>query len=151
MYCSKCGTEIPTGQNTCPGCYAPVHKTGGWGGWLGSLLRKLFPVHVRLESGGPGLDGMRVETKVIRKTEGVELTDGTTGETQVYHSLDEVPPEIRARIEALRASGEGVQGQQTITFKNASGREQTYHSVDEMPPDVRAIYERIRKEHGLSD
>lgn len=144
MYCQKCGAEIPTGQNVCRKCYAPVRR----GGWLGRLLGGLFGGRSSGSLPGPPGTG-RMQANVVRRTEHIQLTDATTGEKRVYHSLDEVPPEIRERIEELRAEGGGGQTQQTITFRDATGGEQTYHSVDEMPPDVRAIYERIKKERGL--
>ncbi len=144
MYCQKCGAEIPAGQNVCPKCYTPVRGSGLFGRLLGWLFGR------RSSAPLPGPPGTgRMQTNVVRRTEHIQLTDATTGEKRVYHSLDEVPPEIRERIEALRAEGGGAQTQQTVTFRDGTGREQTYHSVDEMPPDVRAIYERIKKERGL--
>lgn len=67
-------------------------------------------------------------------------------------SLENLPPEMRAKLEEALASGSGprvhTSESVTFTFEDASGRKRTYHSVDDMPPDVRAIYERLREEHG---
>jgi len=63
---------------------------------------------------------------------------------QVYHSMDELPPDVRARVEELRDAG-GIGTSQTITFRDSSGNEQTYHSPDEMPPEIREIYEKARQ------
>lgn len=146
MDCWKCGAEIPEGQNVCPRCYAPVRKPG----LLSRLLGSLFQGSAR-ERAPAGGHIERFDSNVLRRVQRIRVADPITGEERVYQSLDEVPPEIRARIEALR-SGEGqVQARQTFTFRDESGNERTYHSVEEMPPDVRAIYGRIRREHGLGD
>jgi hypothetical protein len=75
--------------------------------------------------------------------------------SQRFASLDDAPPEIRERIEAMLAE-RGIDelpvnkplsmSSQAITFKDASGNVRTYNSPDDMPPDLRAIYERARKE-----
>ncbi len=144
MFCQRCGAEIPDGQNVCPGCYAPVRRPGLLSRLLGSLFKPR-------QAGPPlyGSGGGHNERTIVRSVQKVRIKDGDTGEERVYDSLDDVPPEIRERIEALRAAGGPGTTQQTFTFKDASGQERTYHSVEEMPPDVRAIYERLLKEHGL--
>jgi hypothetical protein len=145
MYCWKCGAEIRAGQNVCTACYAPV---GGQGllSRLASWLRRLVarPVGIALSSTSLSAD-------VLRKVQKITIADPTTGEKRVYDSLEDVPPEIRARIEALRSEigAQDATVRQTFTFKDASGQMHTYHSVEEMPPEMRAIYERLRKEHGL--
>jgi hypothetical protein len=86
---------------------------------------------------------------VISRVSNIRVADRATGEERVYDSLDDLPPEIRERIEALRAGGAAGGAQKTFTFKDESGQERVYHSVEEMPPDIRAIYERLKEEHGL--
>jgi hypothetical protein len=89
-------------------------------------------------------------------------TVGEDGERHEYHSMEELPPEIRSEIgsleaEALRAKGNELivtdtqQTKDTITIKSvhrksvslfkvidAAGVEHTYHSLGEMPPEIRA-------------
>lgn len=69
-------------------------------------------------------------------------------ESHTYHSLDEMPPEVRARVEEMmaqqRASGAQTFVSERITISGENGT-RTYHSVDEMPPDVRARYEEARR------
>ncbi|MBN1341221.1 MAG: zinc ribbon domain-containing protein [Phycisphaerae bacterium] len=142
MYCRKCGAEIPEAQNTCPGCYAPVPRPG-----LLSRLKDWLFSKLPDEDNGSGARRGRFTTTVVREVQNIRVADPRTGEERVYHSLDDVPPEIRERIEALRADASATGASQTFTFQDASGQTRTYHSVDEMPPDVREIYERIRKEH----
>ena len=70
---------------------------------------------------------------------------------RVFTSLEEVPPELRARIEQFKAGVE-INGKSGL-FSTASekititqnGETHTYHSIDEMPPEVRARYEQIKK------
>ena len=142
--CQQCGAEIPEGQNVCPGCYAPVRKPGLLSRLLGSLFKPR-------RTGPPlyGSGGGPAERRVVRRVQKIRIKDGATGEERVYDSLDDLPPEIRERIEAMRADGGPGRAQRTFTFRGADGQERTYHSVEEMPPDVRAVYERLRKEHGL--
>jgi len=72
-----------------------------------------------------------------------------------FASLDDAPPEIRERIEAMLAE-RGIHelptnrplsiSSEAVTVQDASGNVRTYHSPGEMPPDVRAVYERARKQ-----
>jgi hypothetical protein len=85
-----------------------------------------------------------VTTKVIEiRNERFQVQDPQTGKTTTYGSLDEVPPDIRAKIEHARASAGPVAPHHTkIVIKDASGTTRTYDSVEQMPADIRAIYER---------
>ena len=136
MTCSSCGMRIPEGQALCPHCRAPVRRPGlleRLFGWLASA-RKTPTVNV-------------TRTTEIRQ-ERFEIVD-KDGKRQVYHSLDEVPPEFRSKIEEAMHSGQrevGTSKTSKITVRNASGREQTYDSVEDMPPDLRAIYDRIQRD-----
>jgi len=144
MFCWQCGAEIPEGQNVCPKCYAVVRKPG--------ILRRLWDrlPGKRVSPTGPG--GTRVahgRIEVTHRTQTVRVVDETTGEQRVYHSLEEAPPEIRARIQSLLSGTPAGQVRRTFTFRDTSGQERTYHSVDDMPPELRAVYERTRREHGF--
>ena len=136
MTCGHCGSRIPDEAQSCPYCRAKVGEPG--------LLERLF--------GWLAAPRKPSAARVIRKTEireqRFEIVDAT-GQRQVYHSLDEVPPELRPKIEeAMRAREQDAApgGSVKITVKDSSGREQTYNSVEEMPPDVRAIYEQVRED-----
>ncbi len=144
MNCHQCGAEIPAGQNTCPMCYAAVRKPG----WLSRLVSGLFR---RGTGGSPegGLTPGRATRHVVQRSEQIEIVDERDGRRRVYHSLDEVPPEIREKIEAARARARPTTTRHTFTMRDASGVERTYDSIDDMPPEVRAIYERMLKERGL--
>jgi len=98
----------------------------------------------------------------IRKTVTIKTTD-TKGQKHEYHSLEEVPPELRAEIENLQneataktmtlSASEGttdkIVTQKKVTvykIKDASGEERIYHSLEELPPEVRAAIEKATDE-----
>jgi len=144
MDCATCGAEIPEGQNVCPRCYAAVRKPG----LLRRMIHALFNRPHRVGR-GVGSPTFGMEVRIARPQQVIRIKDETTGEDRVYHSMADVPPEIRARIEAAMAGSEGGDIKRRLTFRDATtGEERTYNSVDELPPDLRAIYERIQKGQG---
>jgi hypothetical protein len=78
---------------------------------------------------------------LTKKVERVVYVDPATGQRQVFNSLDEVPADIRAKIEEARRQGTVTSEQALFRFRGADGQEHTYRSLEEMPPDVRAFYE----------
>ncbi len=136
MNCSQCGMHIPEGVQACVNCRAPHRRPG--------LLERLFG---RLASGRPSAGSPRGIQRTEIKGARFQIVNAA-GQRQVYHSLEDVPPELRPKIEeALRAaaSGTGPGTKVRITVKDASGQERTYDSADDMPPEIRAIYERARQ------
>ena len=97
--------------------------------------------------------------------------DRATGKRKVYHSLEELPPEIRAQLEALPANSEvkklldlaaafhqvkdrmhdggaGIDPSRPVepfsfVSRDQAGQERIYHSLQEMPPSVRAMYQCV--------
>jgi len=111
------------------------------------------------QSGGP-----REPLVKITKNISITTTD-KTGERHQYHSLEELPPDLRQEIEKAEAEalkeglGPAAPGKVTGTFvktmktslfkvKDAAGNEHVYHSLDELPPDMRAAFERIQDKPG---
>lgn len=114
----------------------------------------------------PGRPIVRISRSVTVKTVGKD------GQQQEYHSMAEVPPEIRSEIEALEAEAKKEKGwksssTETSRSENAvtshitlrkdvsvykivdqSGVERIYHSLEEMPPEIRAA---IEKAEGKSE
>ncbi|MGO8925934.1 MAG: hypothetical protein ACLQU3_03420 [Limisphaerales bacterium] len=97
----------------------------------------------------------------IENTVTIKGTD-EAGQQHEYHSLDEVPPEVRAEIEAMKSvpwqetcrcsSADGrtteirsEKTRSTFKFTDASGTEHIYHSLEEMPPELRAGVEQAMR------
>ena len=150
MYCSTCGADMVEGQDCCPACSAPVAKPGFLRRMAGALFTWLTDV--------------RTSTVQVRRVERIEITDPRTGKQRVFHSLEDLPPEVRAQVEASRGQGHLIEERESITdaqgvklemtrtpsgvkflYRDASGKEQTYLLPKDMPPEVRAIYERMEK------
>lgn len=70
---------------------------------------------------------------------------------RVFTSLEDVPPELRARFEQLKTEADrrGGSGMVSNVSENITitqnGETRTYHSVDEMPPELRARYEQVKR------
>ena len=97
-------------------------------------------------------EGPATVTRVTEiRNERFQVQDSQTGKTTTYGSLDELPPDIRAKFEHARASAGPVAPHHTkIVIKDASGTTRTYDSVEQMPADIRAIYERALRERPPS-
>jgi hypothetical protein len=76
-----------------------------------------------------------------RMFENVTFVDTATGKRQVFNSFDEVPSEIRAKIQEAQDQGGIISQKSSVVFRGADGKE--YHSLEEMPPGIRAIYEQV--------
>lgn len=153
MNCPECGNTVTVTDQFCPKCFARLEPPGFWRKFL-SLFRFA------------GQSGPRIVN--LKKTVTIK-TMGEDGEPHEYHSLDEVPPGMRAEIEKLEsevlkekgvslslpetsstreAITSGMISKKSVSvfkIKDASGNERIYHSLDEMPPDVRSLVERAQK------
>ena len=153
MNCPECGSPVVESDRLCPRCCARIERPSLWRRFL-SLFR------------GEAKRGRPVVN--LKKSVTIK-TVGASGEKHEYHSLAEVPPEIRSEIEALEAEAkqgkdnelsfmETSQGQDVFrskfirrqsvsTYKitDPSGAERIYHSLEEMPPELRAAIERATK------
>ena len=104
-------------MDRCPSCYYPVPRAS----FVQRILRALgFRVPAPRTV-------VKTRTTEIR-TEGVEVQDPQTGQVRVYRSLDEVPADIRAKIEQARSTAQ-QSANTKITVKDASGSTRTYDSV----------------------
>jgi len=83
----------------------------------------------------------------VQTEECYEISDPVTGETRTYHSMDEIPPEIRKEIADFQdrfANDPGSSQQEgTYTYTDSFGTERTYQSLDEMPPEIRRFFEGV--------
>ena len=148
--CPECGNIIAVTDQFCSKCFARLERPTFWrrlGAWFKSAFK-------------PGSHTWVIGTKANFQTISKQ------GEKHVYHSLDEVPPELRAKFEKLQAEVKTKLGTelrptavsedalkpgiiirrdlQVFKFKDTSGKEQIYHSLDEMPPETRALFEKLQ-------
>jgi hypothetical protein len=141
----------------CPKCFARLEPP--------SLWRKFLSL---FKPSSQASDKPRRNLISINKTFDIRISD-KDGAKHEYHSLDEVPPEIRAKFEKLQSAAldeldaamsgaestqEGSTTKSRFVFKtnisvykikDAAGNERTYHSLEEMPPEIRAVFLKPRE------
>ena len=154
MNCPGCGNTVEETDQFCPNCFDRLEPPGLWRKFL-SLFRPA---------------GQFRPPVIVNhtRTETIKIVD-EKGNRQEYHSLDEVPPELRAEFEKLEsemikekgklasfttasptgnATTSGIINQQKVSvfkLRDDSGNERIYHSLDELPPDIRALIERAQQ------
>jgi hypothetical protein len=143
--CPQCGHPVAASDHFCPKCYARIEPP--------SLWRKLLSLFQPAAKS-------KAHILNIGKTVTIKTTD-KDGTQHEYHSLDEVPPEMRAAIEKLESealkeslSSSTTDGsssrmivQKTVSVfkvKDAQGNERIYHSLNELPPEIREAYQRAQ-------
>ena len=138
-YCPNCGKKMTwmAGDEggICAGCGQENRMAGG--GAVQRFFRWLFSPRKPVRTGATRV------VKTVTESQEFRVQDERTGQTKVYHGLEELPPEVRQRIEAFRG-GDPAHRATEYTVRDESGLERTYHSVEEMPPDVRAMFERAK-------
>lgn len=158
MNCPNCGHPIEPGAPCCLQCFAPLEPPTFW-----QKIRALFqPASEPSRAANP-----HAIIDVKRDTV-IHFTD-ENGQQHEYHSLDELPPDIRAEIEKLEKEGakqrftatscdgqsikytskqSGVTNKTDSSYKviDEAGREQIYHSVKEMPAEIRAVWEQAQNQ-----
>ncbi len=87
MNCPACGTPVEKDTAFCAKCYARIEPPSLWQRFL-----RLFQA-----TGKP-----RRPLITITKTISVKTTDNN-GQHHDYHSLEELPPELRAEVEKLQS------------------------------------------------
>lgn len=152
MNCPGCGSPVEKDAQFCPKCYVRIEPPGLWRRFLSLFQSPVTPARPIVS---------------IEKTVNIKTTD-EDGRRHEYHSLEEAPPDLRARIEKLEAetlkekgstvvsqSSDGVTSKivsekrvSLFTVIDDSGNERTYHSLDEMPPEIRAAMEQAEKENS---
>ena len=147
MNCPECGNPVEKEAQFCPKCFARIEPPTFW-----QKLLRLFQ--------GTGKPWRSVIN--IKKTVSIKTTD-QNGQRHEYHSLDEVPPELRKEIEKLESEGlkesfSASSSERATTniisrktgsvfkVRDASGKEQVYHSLEELPPEIRAAWEQARNQ-----
>ena len=153
MNCPECGNTVLKTDQFCSKCYARLAPPGLW-----RKLLSLFQPVVQSRQSRPIID--------IKKTLTVE-TVGEDGQPHQYHSLDEVPPAMRAEVEKLQSemmksqaspsteAGEkpkrtsvifSMKGSVVYKTKDATGQERIYRSLDEVPWDKQLQLKKLGSE-----
>jgi len=156
MNCPECGHPVGETDQFCSKCFARLKPPGFWRKFL-SLFQSAGPSRLARPV-------INIERKVTIKTVGED------GQPHEYHSLEEVPPGLRAKIEKLESDAMKEQGQsvsftetsatgnvtksrivsrksfQVYQIKDATGQERIYHSLDEVPWEKRSQIEKLESD-----
>lgn len=156
MACPACGNIVAVTDQFCPKCFARLEPPSLWRKFL-SLFQPA--IQSSNKSHRPLI--------TIKKTVDIRTTD-KDGVKHEYHSLNEVPAEMRAEIEKLESAALGGMGASTSAsetsqagsvtksrfvfqkdvsvykVRDVSGNERVYHSLEELPPEIRAAFEKAR-------
>src|SRR3974377_1160957 len=89
MNCPDCGNPVEKDAQYCPKCFALIKPATFWQKLLGFFQGKTKPPRSVVK---------------IKKTVTIKTTD-KDGQRHEYHSLDEVPPDLRSQIEKLESDG----------------------------------------------
>jgi len=152
MNCPDCGEPVEEGAPFCPKCFAAIEPPSFWR----RVLNWLRP------GSRPAGRGLRANPLIRTKTVVRITSTDKDGNRHEYHSLDEVPPELRAEIEKLESAVlkedfssvsttgnvlKAVSSKSVSIYKivDESGQEREYHSLEEMPPELRAAFEKAEK------
>lgn len=152
MACPACGNVVAVTDQFCPKCFARLEPPGLWRKFLSLFQSSDVPRRPRI---------------ILKKTVDIRTTD-KDGIKHEYHSLDEMPPELREEFKKLESEMLNQTGPSTSVtetsregntttsrmfiqknasvyrIKDASGNERVYHSLDELPPEIRAALEKAR-------
>jgi hypothetical protein len=130
MKCPRCDQPIDETDATCPHCSAPIKRPGFWQKLLGIF------------SSQGGTSTVRVTKTVTVKK--LNVVTNTGGERHEYHSLEELPPELRTTVQDALSGAASGKALKTYKLRDVLGNERTYHSLEEMPPEMRALIERVQ-------
>jgi hypothetical protein len=110
MDCPHCGALLPEDQKTCPACGGQARKRGFWR-WLWQFLLRALTSRI----------------KVTTKLEKFTFINQEPGKEQKFYSIDELPAELRVKVEEARATGQV----------------QMLH-MEHIPPELRAKMEEAK-------
>ncbi len=153
MNCPACGSPVEKDAQFCPKCYGHIEPPSIWRRFLSLFQSSGTPAQTRLVN--------------LKKTVTIKTT-GPDGQKHEYHSLADVPPEVRAEFEKMQAEAMKEMGNSAVMetsdgamstilkrkdisvfkIKDASGVERTYHSLEELPPEIRAAVEEAQRKNS---
>src|SRR5438105_14382368 len=88
LHCSKCKSEVPTGEGYCPQCFEPVEqpkRPGWWRRFLNALFGGTTQVTIATQTAFSGFQR-------------IEYVDPTTGERTQVQALDDVPVDLPPQL-----------------------------------------------------
>jgi hypothetical protein len=145
MECSQCGALVQDNQGICPACGGQVRKRSFW--------QRLWQF-----LGLPEIARIKVIRKV--KIENLTLLDPKTDKKKVFYSLDQMPPELRAKCEEALASGLGQmvnleelspELRAKVEQAKATGQWQLM-TMKEMPPELQAKFDQaVASGHAITE
>ena len=100
--------------------------------------------HSRLPVTGPRILDRTLISGMVPSHQKIYVETPTVS-TRTYHSLDEMPPDVRAKAEEMLQSAQPHSRHEQFVVRDSSGSRKVYHSLDEMPPEVRRMFEQVRK------
>ena len=130
MKCPRCAQPIDERDTCCPHCSVLLKRLG--------FFQKLLAFF----GSSRGKPTPRV-TKNVTVRE-LNIVTNARGERHEYHSLEEVPPELRTVLQDALSESTSGKPLKTYKVRDASGNEHTYHSLEEMPHEIRALIERVK-------
>ena len=105
---------------------------------LGVVIYAVWQRRIIFTSGSR-FDRGRSRTVEIMDSRHHSATVGPDGETK---SLDELPPDARAKVEEMLESGRN-ESERIVIEMNGQRRE--YSSIDKVPPELRSRFESVKK------
>jgi len=153
MNCPNCGQPIEQDAPCCLNCFVPIERPTFW-----EKVRAVLQ---------PAPKAPRTPVIVAAKKDTIIKFTDENGQEHEYHSLDELPPDLRAEIQKLEKEGRSrevksvsfdgpnmkftsqltVHSEKTVsTYQiiDEDGHEQVYHSLEEMPPEIREAWEKAK-------
>jgi hypothetical protein len=114
----------------------------GCKGARAEALQKRGQATALTQSGSPVRERDEAPTEVIRtsKLENIVLIDLSTGTRQEFHSLEQIPPDLLAKLKEAKVAGQHVT-KELFSYQGPDGPKHTYHSLEDMPLEVRAFFE----------
>lgn len=158
MVCPHCGTTVAVTDQFCSKCFERLERPSLWKrlrAWFQTAFKSVPHTFVNKPAS---------HTLVLKKDVRLETTD-KQNVRHIYHSLDEMPPDLRGEFEKLESEAKQLNSEapsaavpreplkqefivrkkiEVFKFKDASGKEQIYRSLDEMPPETRELFEKLR-------
>ncbi len=137
-YCPACHALVPEGTSHCPACSSVVTE-GTWKdrlvGWLAKVLMQFVPIRKVQVS-----DSQTRTVSLVHELP-EEMRTVIKGDSEIeIISLEDAPPDVRARIEEA-----GVMPEGGTVYTDADGNRQVFSTLEEAPPDIQRKIRELRR------